>query len=99
MLTELRWFSLCFADRNDTFMQIVNFGSNIVNLTISIASLDSNYIKSVGSLKTVLTSSNLMDGNSFKEPNKVHHHCCFICSLHFDCDGWICLCKHSLEYR
>ncbi|XXG41149.1 hypothetical protein AAC387_Pa01g1679 [Persea americana] len=51
--------------------KIVNFGSNIVNLTISITGLDSNYIKSVGSIKTVLTSSNLMDANSFQEPNKV----------------------------
>ncbi|XP_073114418.1 alpha-L-arabinofuranosidase 1 isoform X2 [Elaeis guineensis] len=51
-------------------IKIVNFGNDIVNLKISVAGLQ-NAVNSVGSTKTVLTSSNLMDENSFEEPNKV----------------------------
>ncbi|KAK9266548.1 hypothetical protein L1049_001592 [Liquidambar formosana] len=52
-------------------IKIVNFGSNTVNLKISVAGLESNSIQLSGSTKTVLTSSNVMDENSFKEPKKV----------------------------
>lgn len=68
-------------------MQIVNFGSNIVSLNISVIGLESNYVRPVGSIKTVLTSSNLMDENSFKEPNKVQDILCILI-----------VCKHSLDY-
>ncbi|KAI6696966.1 hypothetical protein NL676_017085 [Syzygium grande] len=52
-------------------IKIVNFGSSLVNLTISISGLDQNSIQKSGSSKMVLTSANLMDENSFSEPNKV----------------------------
>ncbi|KAE9588710.1 hypothetical protein Lal_00030360 [Lupinus albus] len=50
-------------------IKVVNFGITPQNLQISIDGLNST-IKQLGSTKTVLTSSNLMDENSFLEPNK-----------------------------
>lgn len=58
-------------DKNYLRIKIVNFGSNIVNLKISIDGLKPSSFQSLGSTRTVLTSSNLMDENSFDEPNKV----------------------------
>ncbi|KAL5546895.1 hypothetical protein UlMin_006582 [Ulmus minor] len=52
-------------------IKIVNFGGNTVNLKISVNGLDTNSFKLSGSNKTVLTSANLMDENSFTAPNKV----------------------------
>ncbi|KAL3841122.1 hypothetical protein ACJIZ3_025713 [Penstemon smallii] len=52
-------------------IKVVNFGSSSVDIQISIAGIDSNLLKSIGSTKTELTSSNLMDENSFQVPNKV----------------------------
>lgn len=49
----------------------MNFGSSSVNLSISISGLDQTSIQKSGSSKMVLTSANLMDENSFSEPNKV----------------------------
>ncbi|KAF9599343.1 hypothetical protein IFM89_036800 [Coptis chinensis] len=58
---------------NNKYMQIkiVNFGSDPVSLKISVDGLEQNSIGLSGATKTVLTSSNLKDENSFKEPNKV----------------------------
>ncbi|KAL3534085.1 hypothetical protein ACH5RR_002546 [Cinchona calisaya] len=52
-------------------IKVVNFGSNMVNLKITIDNLDSNSIQANGSSQTILKSSSLMDENSFTEPNKV----------------------------
>lgn len=52
-------------------IKVVNFGSNNVTLQISITGLEVNSIQSSGSTKTVLTSGNVMDENSFQAPNKV----------------------------
>ncbi|KAJ0098920.1 hypothetical protein Patl1_22267 [Pistacia atlantica] len=52
-------------------VKVVNFGSNKVNLKISVYGLESNSINSSRSMKTLLTSNNVMNENSFKEPNKV----------------------------
>ncbi|PON80652.1 Alpha-L-arabinofuranosidase, C-terminal [Parasponia andersonii] len=52
-------------------VQIVNYGSDTVNIKISVDGLDPNSVKLSGATKTVLTSTNLMDENSFNEPNKV----------------------------
>ncbi|OVA13812.1 Alpha-L-arabinofuranosidase [Macleaya cordata] len=52
-------------------IKIVNFGSNPVRLNISVDGLTLNSIDFSASTKTVLTANNLMDENSFKEPNKV----------------------------
>lgn len=53
----------------------MNLGSNNVNLKISIdnleASSSSSSIQAIGSRKIQLTSGNLMDENSFQEPEKV----------------------------
>lgn len=50
-------------------LQVVNIGSSSVELKISVQGLDPNSLS--GSSKTVLTSSNVMDENSFAQPNKV----------------------------
>ncbi|KAI4325601.1 hypothetical protein MLD38_030983 [Melastoma candidum] len=52
-------------------IKVVNFGSETINLTISISGLDQNSIQSSGSFRTALTSTNVMDENSFSNPNKV----------------------------
>ncbi|KAI3444257.1 hypothetical protein Pfo_000922 [Paulownia fortunei] len=52
-------------------IKVVNFGSNSVTLQLSIEGLEVNSLQSFGSTKTELTSSNLMDENSFQVPNKV----------------------------
>ncbi|PNX71645.1 alpha-L-arabinofuranosidase 1-like protein, partial [Trifolium pratense] len=60
------------ADKK-TYIRIkaVNFGASSVNLKISFNGLDPNSLQSSGSSKTVLTSPNLMDENSFVQPKKV----------------------------
>ncbi|CAL9148762.1 unnamed protein product [Musa hybrid cultivar] len=50
-------------------IKIVNFGSDTVNLKISVSGLEAG-INSLGAT-TVLTSGDLMDENSFDKPNKV----------------------------
>ncbi|KAM0947929.1 putative non-reducing end alpha-L-arabinofuranosidase [Dioscorea sansibarensis] len=57
---------------SSTFLKIkiVNFGSDNVDLKITVSGLQ-NAINSVGSMKTELTSGDLMDENSFAEPRKV----------------------------
>lgn len=52
-------------------IKVVNFGSNNVTLQISIDGLEVNSLQSSRSVKTVLTSGNVMDENSFEAPNKV----------------------------
>ncbi|KAL6530608.1 aspartate-semialdehyde dehydrogenase-like protein [Orobanche minor] len=52
-------------------IKVVNFGSDNVTLQLSIAGMDVNSLQSVGSTKTELTSTNVMDENSFQVPNKV----------------------------
>lgn len=61
-------------------IQVVNFVNNTVSLKISITGLEQNSIQALGSTKTVLTSGNVMDENSFKEPKKV------IAEIHFMTD-------------
>ena len=51
-------------------MQVVNFGSDAVSLTISTSGLQAS-VNALGSTATVLTSGNVMDENSFSNPNKV----------------------------
>ncbi|KAI5671797.1 hypothetical protein M9H77_12161 [Catharanthus roseus] len=58
-------------NKNYLRVKVVNFGSDTVILKISIDGLEHNSLQLLGSTKTVLTSSNLMDENSFKEPKKV----------------------------
>jgi hypothetical protein len=53
--------------------QIVNFGLDAVSLTISTTGIEGS-INALGSTATVLTSGNVMDENSFTNPNKVLHH-------------------------
>jgi alpha-N-arabinofuranosidase len=51
-------------------VQIVNLESKTVNVDIFIDGLESSVVLSKLT-KTVLTSSNVMDENSFSQPNKV----------------------------
>ncbi|KAL6523337.1 aspartate-semialdehyde dehydrogenase-like protein [Orobanche gracilis] len=50
---------------------VVNFGSDNVTLQVSVTGMDVNSLQSVGSTKTELTSTNVMDENSFQVPDKV----------------------------
>ncbi|KAK2995173.1 hypothetical protein RJ640_005763 [Escallonia rubra] len=52
-------------------VKIVNFGSNTVNLKISVIGLELNPRQSSGS-RTVLASKSYNDENSFQEPKKVN---------------------------
>lgn len=56
---------------SNLFMQVVNFGSDSVNLVISINGLDPNIVRISGATQTLLTSVNVMDENSFSQPRKV----------------------------
>nr|CBX25411.1 hypothetical_protein [Oryza glaberrima] len=64
--------AITWQDAENTFLRvkIVNFGPNAVNLTISSSGLQAG-VDTAKSTVTVLTSSNLLDENSFSEPNKV----------------------------
>ena len=55
-------------------MQAVNFGATSVNMKVLVTGLDPNVMKVSGSKKTVLTSTNVMDENSFTQPEKVAPH-------------------------
>ncbi|KAG1365528.1 putative Alpha-L-arabinofuranosidase 1 [Cocos nucifera] len=74
--SAITWQSL---EDNSSYLKIkiVNFGNDTVNLNISVTGLQ-NAVSSVGSTKTILTSTNLKDENSFTEPkkiiSKIHHY-------------------------
>ncbi|KAK7396083.1 hypothetical protein VNO78_16830 [Psophocarpus tetragonolobus] len=51
-------------------IKVVNFGTSTVNLKISLDGLENSFQLS-GSTRTVLTSANVMDENSFSQPKKV----------------------------
>ncbi|XP_016544003.1 alpha-L-arabinofuranosidase 1 isoform X1 [Capsicum annuum] len=57
---------------NDKYlrMKVVNFGNSTVTLNISIGGLE-NSLQSFGAAKTIITSSNVMDENSFADPKKI----------------------------
>ncbi|XP_057437861.1 alpha-L-arabinofuranosidase 1-like [Lotus japonicus] len=57
--------------KNYIRIKVVNFGANTVNLKISLNGLDPNSLQPSGSTRTVLTSANVMDENSFSQPKKV----------------------------
>ncbi|KAJ4817091.1 Alpha-L-arabinofuranosidase 1 [Rhynchospora pubera] len=57
------------SNRKYLKLKIVNYGSKVVSLKMSISGLETKI--SSGGLKTILTSSKLSDENSFEEPNKV----------------------------
>ncbi|XP_062166491.1 alpha-L-arabinofuranosidase 1-like [Alnus glutinosa] len=67
--------AITWKDSNDSKnylrIKIVNFGSDNVTLKVRVDGLGPNSIQLSGSTKTVLTSDNLMDENSFKTPKKV----------------------------
>ncbi|KAK7336358.1 hypothetical protein VNO77_16896 [Canavalia gladiata] len=56
--------------KNYIRIKVVNFGSDTENFRISISGLKSN-VQQSGSTKFVLTSPNVMDENSFSQPNKI----------------------------
>ncbi|KAI4319650.1 hypothetical protein MLD38_033227 [Melastoma candidum] len=61
------------SDNQNTYLRIkvVNYGSNSVNLKISLRGFDSNSIKLSGLSKSILTSAHPTDENTFQEPQKV----------------------------
>ncbi|XP_062197585.1 alpha-L-arabinofuranosidase 1-like isoform X2 [Phragmites australis] len=64
--------AITWQDTENSFLRvkIVNFGSHAVNLTICATGLQAG-VNTMGSRVTVLTSSNVMDENSFSNPNNV----------------------------
>ncbi|KAJ7972047.1 alpha-L-arabinofuranosidase 1 [Quillaja saponaria] len=58
-------------NKNYLRIKIVNFATDVVNLKISVDGLDPHTTRLSGSTRTVLTSDDLMDENSFVEPKKV----------------------------
>lgn len=58
--------------KNKILVQIVNIGSDSVNLKILVSGLTLE-INSLSSSTTILTSSNMMDENSFLNPTKVKY--------------------------
>ncbi|KAJ1392385.1 Glycosyl hydrolase, all-beta [Sesbania bispinosa] len=56
--------------KNYLRVKVVNFGNETENFRISINGLHSE-VQQFGSTKIVLTSSNVMDENSFSEPKKI----------------------------
>lgn len=73
----------CWIHHNE---QIVNFGSDAVNLKVTVDGLDPNSGKLSASTKTVLTSDNVMDENSFDEPKKVVTMVLMFLLLFISCD-------------
>jgi hypothetical protein len=65
----LDWFNMNTLCR--PLAQIVNIGSDTVNLKISVSGL-THTINSLSSSTTILTSGNVMDENSFLNPTKVN---------------------------
>ncbi|GAB4843993.1 aspartate-semialdehyde dehydrogenase-like protein [Ancistrocladus abbreviatus] len=58
-------------NKNYITVKVVNFGSDYVNITISVEGLDPSSEQLNGFKKTVLTSANVTDGNSLDNPLKV----------------------------
>lgn len=68
--SAIRWSSL--EDGEDYIrVKAVNFASSLLTLDITISGLPVGSIRSSGSKKTILTSDNLMDENSFDMPQKI----------------------------
>ncbi|KAK2995174.1 hypothetical protein RJ640_005764, partial [Escallonia rubra] len=65
--SAITWQNL---EDNKEYLRVVNFGSNKVNLKISIDGLELNPTQSSAS-RTVLASKSFNDENSFQEPKKV----------------------------
>ncbi|KAH0904942.1 hypothetical protein HID58_044445, partial [Brassica napus] len=61
-------------DQDYISIKAVNFGATSVNMKVLVTGLDPNVMKVSGSKKTVLTSTNVMDENSFTQPEKVAPH-------------------------
>ncbi|KAM0978612.1 hypothetical protein FF1_014552 [Malus domestica] len=61
------------SENENTYLRIkvVNLGTYTVNLKLFVDGLEPNSVSLSGSTKTVLTSNNQMDENSFNEPKKV----------------------------
>ncbi|KAK4485617.1 hypothetical protein RD792_008260, partial [Penstemon davidsonii] len=68
--SAISWKNL---DNNKSYLRIkiVNFGSNKVILKVIVDGLDKNLIEAEGSIMTILSSTNVMDENTFNEPKKV----------------------------
>uniref|UniRef100_A0ACD5XTI7 Uncharacterized protein n=1 Tax=Avena sativa TaxID=4498 RepID=A0ACD5XTI7_AVESA len=64
--------AITWHDNENSFLKvkIVNFGMDAVSLTISTTGIE-NSVNALGSTATVLTSGEVMDENSFPNPNKV----------------------------
>ncbi|KAI3672526.1 hypothetical protein L6452_38615 [Arctium lappa] len=71
LMASAIWFQNPVDNNNYLRVKVVNYGSNKVNLEIAIQGLDPNLIDYSGSTRTLLSSTNVMDENSFQNPTKV----------------------------
>ncbi|XP_072151726.1 alpha-L-arabinofuranosidase 1-like [Setaria viridis] len=62
--------AITWQDSENSFLRVVNFGSDAVSLKISASGLEA-IVNALGSTSTILTSGNVMDENSFSNPTKV----------------------------
>ncbi|TVU50704.1 hypothetical protein EJB05_02091 [Eragrostis curvula] len=68
-IVQMASYAPLFVNNNDQTL-VVNFGSDPVSLKISTSGLQAS-VNALGSTATVMTSGNVMDENSFSNPNKV----------------------------
>lgn len=54
-------------------MQAVNYGSNPLNLHLTVSGLSTNCVSVADSLMMLMTSGGLMDENSFANPTNVSY--------------------------
>nr|XP_043636018.1 alpha-L-arabinofuranosidase 1-like [Erigeron canadensis] len=71
LMASAIWFQNPVDKNNYLRVKVVNYGSNKVNLKITFEGSDSHLIDYSKSSKTVLSSTNVMDENSFQTPTKV----------------------------
>ncbi|KAI3806638.1 hypothetical protein L1987_22549 [Smallanthus sonchifolius] len=71
LMASAIWFQNPADQQNYLRVKVVNYGSNIVNLKITFEGLDPGLIDYSKSSKTVLSSTNVKDENSFQNPTKV----------------------------
>ncbi|GJM88098.1 hypothetical protein PR202_ga04124 [Eleusine coracana subsp. coracana] len=93
---------ITWQDNRNVFLRvkIINFGPNVLNVTISVTGLQSG-VNSLKSSFTVLTSNNMLDGNSFENPQKVTEYLkkkhVRLCRLPKSCTMQQKICRQSAE--
>ncbi|VVB13276.1 unnamed protein product [Arabis nemorensis] len=90
--------AISFQTNGSDYVQIkaVNFGDKTVNLKVSMTGLDSRITRVSGYKKKVLTSTNVMDENSFSNPEMIVPHESLM-EMHEEEDLMVVLPPHSFS--